>query len=92
MTSKTLVLITGANRGLGYFAAQQLASKGSYHVLLGSRNFDAAKTAVSSLAEDTSVKVNAADFDPLEIDVTSDTSIAKAAKTVESKYGRLDIL
>jgi NAD(P)-dependent dehydrogenase (short-subunit alcohol dehydrogenase family) len=39
MATKTLILITGANQGLGYYTAQQLAAEGKYHVLLGSRDF-----------------------------------------------------
>jgi NAD(P)-dependent dehydrogenase (short-subunit alcohol dehydrogenase family) len=43
MTSPQIVLITGANQGLGYFAALQLSKLPGYHVLVGSR--DAAKGA-----------------------------------------------
>ncbi|KAH0019318.1 NAD(P)-binding protein, partial [Aureobasidium melanogenum] len=92
MSSKTLILITGANQGLGYYAAQQLASTGKYHVLIGSRDINKANRAIESLAADSSVKVSASDFSPLEIDVNSDSSINAAAKQVEEKYGKLDIL
>ncbi|KAK4949660.1 hypothetical protein LTR10_011501 [Elasticomyces elasticus] len=40
---------------------------------------------VQNLAKGTSI-------DPIELDVTNDDSIAKAAKYVESKYGRVDVL
>ncbi|KAG9561729.1 NAD(P)-binding protein, partial [Aureobasidium melanogenum] len=92
MSSKTLILITGANQGLGYFAAQQLAATGRYHVLIGSRDINKANKAIESLAADSSVKVSASDFSPLEVDVNSDSSINAAAKQVEEKYGKLDIL
>jgi NAD(P)-dependent dehydrogenase (short-subunit alcohol dehydrogenase family) len=92
MTSKTLVLITGSNQGLGYYAAQQLAAEGTYHVLIGSRDINKAKTAIESLAKDESVKVDANDLEPLQIDINDDASISAAAETVEKKHGKLDIL
>ncbi|KAL1585762.1 hypothetical protein WHR41_05001 [Cladosporium halotolerans] len=92
MTSKTIILITGANQGLGYYAAQQLAAEGKYHVLLGSRDFSKAEKAIQSLIQDESVKVDGKDLEPIQIDINDDSSIAAAAKTVEDKYGKLDIL
>jgi NAD(P)-dependent dehydrogenase (short-subunit alcohol dehydrogenase family) len=92
MPSKTLILITGANQGLGYYAAQQLAASGTYHVLIGSRDFNKAKTAIEALANDSSVKVDADYLEPLQIDINDDASISAAAETVEKKYGKLDIL
>lgn len=92
MSSKTLILITGANQGLGYYAAQQLAATGNYHVLIGSRDINKAKKAIETLAADNSMAVKAGDLSPLEIDVNDDKSIAVAAKSVEQQYGKLDIL
>ena len=91
-TDKTLVLITGANTGLGYFAASQLAASGRYHVLLGSRDLSKAKTAIESMANDTAYPTDTSNVEPIQIDVNSDDSIASAAKQVEEKYGVLDIL
>ncbi|KAK4544593.1 hypothetical protein LTR36_004165 [Oleoguttula mirabilis] len=90
--NKTIVLITGANQGLGYYAAQQLAATGKYHTLVGSRDIGKAERAIESLANDASVKVNADSLEPIQIDVTSDESIKAAAQTVEKKHGKLDIL
>ena len=92
MAEKLLVLITGANQGLGYYAARQLAATGKHHVLIGSRDISKAEKAIQSLANDSSVKVDAEDFEPIQIDVCSDESIQTAAQTVEQKHGRLDIL
>ncbi|OCT52201.1 putative oxidoreductase [Cladophialophora carrionii] len=85
----TLVLISGANQGLGYETVKKLAAEQiKYHIFLGSRSFEKGKEAarsITDLAEGTSVE-------PIELDVDSDDSIAKAAKYVEQKYGRLDVL
>lgn len=90
MTEKLLVLITGANQGLGYHAARQLASTGQHHVLIGSRSSSKADEAVRSLLEDGTIY--ASDISPLQIDMNSDATITAAAQLVQEKYGRLDIL
>jgi NAD(P)-dependent dehydrogenase (short-subunit alcohol dehydrogenase family) len=36
--TKPLVLITGANQGLGFATAQQLASTGQYNLLVAARS------------------------------------------------------
>lgn len=90
--SKTLVFITGGNNGLGYYATQQLAATGKYHVLMGSRDLSKAEKAIAALAKDESYKVSASDIQPVQIDVTSDESIEAAAKHVQEKYGYIDIL
>ncbi|KAK4955526.1 hypothetical protein LTR10_006465 [Elasticomyces elasticus] len=90
-SNKPIVLITGANQGLGYYAAQQMASTG-YHVLVGSRDITKAKKAIEQLVGDESVKVSKENLEPILIDVNSDESIQQAAKTVQDKYGKLDIL
>ncbi|KAK5999304.1 hypothetical protein QM012_005579 [Aureobasidium pullulans] len=92
MALKPLILITGANQGLGYYAAQQLAAKGCYHILLGSRDLNKAHRAIESLITDQSLKVNKEDLTPLQIDVTDDDSISAAAATVEEGFGHLDVL
>lgn len=90
--AKTLVLITGGNNGLGYFACQQMAATGKYHILMGSRDMGKAQKAIEALRDDNSVKVDPNDIEPVQIEVTSDDSINAAASTVEKKYGHLDIL
>ncbi|KAJ9607558.1 hypothetical protein H2200_007636 [Cladophialophora chaetospira] len=85
----TLVLVSGANQGLGYETVKKLAAEQpNYHILLGSRNFENGKKAadaITGLAKGTSVE-------PIQLDIGSDSSIAEAAKYVEEKYGRLDVL
>lgn len=92
MATKALVLITGANQGLGYYAAQQLSSTGKYHILMGSRDLSKAEKAITTLTDDASAKADPKNVEPIQIDMSSDESIQKAAETVEKQYGYLDIL
>ncbi|MCJ1301134.1 hypothetical protein MMC08_003933 [Hypocenomyce scalaris] len=83
----TLVLITGANQGIGYYITKQLASEQpNYHIVMAGRNRDAVEKVAGELQS------QGLSVEPIVLDVNSDESIAKAAKEVEEKYGRLDVL
>jgi len=76
MTSTaTSVLISGANRGLGRQTATELAGLG-WTVWLGSRDLDAGKIVAESLAD------QPGEVRPLQLDVTSDESVAAAVATI----------
>ncbi|MBT3190773.1 MAG: SDR family oxidoreductase [Anaerolineae bacterium] len=77
---KKVVLVTGANRGIGLETAKQMKAKG-YEVILTSR--DAKKGEVA--ARDLGVH-----FHPF--DVLSEKSIAALKSYVETEFGRLDAL
>ncbi|KAJ7610383.1 hypothetical protein FB45DRAFT_844529 [Roridomyces roridus] len=79
-----IVLITGANKGIGLEIAKQIASLKGHHVLIGSRDAERGVKATESLG--------LPNVEPLTIDVSSDESVASAAESVKSKFGRLDIL
>src|SRR5580704_17805018 len=85
MAKNRVVLITGANKGIGYEIARQLGEKG-YHVLVGARKAEAGKQAVVSLQK------GGASAEFVEIDVSDRASIEKAAKTVAAKFDHLDVL
>lgn len=51
-----------------------------------------ATQAIDALAADASYKVSKEDLAPLQIDVSSDASIATAAEQVEKNFGALDML
>lgn len=85
MTDREIVLITGANKGVGFATARALAVKG-LTVLLGARDPGRGTAAVAALAAEGC----AARF--VQLDVTDPASIAAAAELIDGAYGRLDIL
>ncbi|KAF2468601.1 putative short-chain dehydrogenase [Lindgomyces ingoldianus] len=88
IATKRLVLITGANGGIGFELAAQLMKKGSYHVLLGSRSLEKGNAAVTELQS----RELPGSVELLEIDVTNDDTIERAASSVQRNHGKLDIL
>jgi NAD(P)-dependent dehydrogenase (short-subunit alcohol dehydrogenase family) len=80
-----VVVVTGANRGLGLEVARQLARRGD-RVFMGSRDHAAGKAAAMSLQTDGIETV------AVQLDVTDERSIARAALLVDETCGRLDAL
>jgi len=76
------VLITGANKSIGFETARQLLQKG-YFVYLGARDLDKGEEAASKLKAEGFDKVEA-----IKIDVADTASIAAARKQVDA----LDVL
>lgn len=77
------VLITGANRGIGFEIARQLVGRG-FHVVIGARSEEQGQKAQSELAKAGKVSL-------LVVDVSDSKSIVSAS----SKYaalGQLDVL
>ncbi|KAF2110609.1 dehydrogenase with different specificitie [Lophiotrema nucula] len=86
-----VVLITGANQGIGYHIAALLSeSKISYTLLVGARNATRGEEAVAKLNK---TKPNEGTvIAPLVVDIDSHDSILGAVAEVEKIYTRLDIL
>jgi NAD(P)-dependent dehydrogenase (short-subunit alcohol dehydrogenase family) len=82
---KKVALITGANRGIGLETAKQLGETGVTIVA-------AARTALA--AEETAAKLKQQGIDAyaLQLEVTSEADRKAAAKYLEEKFGKLDIL
>ena len=85
MTEKKIALVTGANRGIGFETARQLAQKG-IKVLLGARSESKGQEAESTL------KNEGLDVEFIKLDVDDPATHESAARFVDATYGRLDIL
>lgn len=73
-----------ANSGLGYALAAALLSDADKHVLMGCRSAEKGQKAVHEL-----LKLNLpGSMELLDIDVSSESSILKAAEIVDKKYRR----
>lgn len=82
MKDKRVVLVTGANQGIGLQVAKELVTKG-FSVVMGSRNLERGETAAKSVGTGAHA---------LQLDVTDQASIAAAAARIRREFGRLDIL
>lgn len=80
------VLITGANKGIGFETAKQMAQLG-YFVYLGSRDKDKGLNAINKLKDS-----GISNVETIEIDVTNINSIKQAKQELETKIEALDIL
>ncbi len=84
MTTK-VALVTGANKGIGFETARQLAALGM-SVLVGARDEARGREAERVL------RYEGADARFVQIDVIDEAAIARAVAWIESEYGRLDVL
>lgn len=82
---KRIVLVTGANKGIGLETARQLAQAG-HTVLLGARDHHKGAAAAAKLAAE-GLHVEA-----ITIDVDDAASIARAVAHVSERHGKLDSL
>ena len=80
-----IALVTGANKGIGFETAKQLAQK-NIKVLLGARNETEGKKAEATL-RDLSLDVTY-----VKLDISDSEDIATVTSYIESEYGVLDIL
>ena len=84
-TTKKTALVTGANKGIGFEVARQLAASGCT-VLIGARNRALGEEAASKLATE------GLDVHYIAIDLTEPATIAAAANRIATDFGHLDIL
>ena len=85
MSRNTLALITGANKGIGFETARRLGQRG-IDVIIGARD--------KARGEEAARKLAAQDVQAtfVELDVTDEKSIARAAQYIADTFGRIDIL
>ena len=85
MSDQTIALVTGANKGIGYAIAAGLGLLG-WRVGVGARDDQRREAAVATL------RAAGADAFGVPLDVTDDASVAAAARLIEERAGRLDVL
>jgi len=85
MSEQTIALVTGANKGIGYEIAAGLGALG-WSVGVGARDGERREAAVGKL------RAAGVDAFGVPLDVTDDASATAAAKLVEERAGRLDVL
>ncbi len=86
LSNKT-ILITGANSGLGFYSAKQLAYRGA-HILMACRNLKTAEFAKQEILKD----VPEAQLTIIPYDQSSFQSIDQFVQIVKTTYPKIDIL
>ena len=84
-TDQKIALVTGANKGIGRAAAEQLAALGMT-VLVGARDPRRGEEAAAAL------RAAGSQAHAVTLDVTDQTTVQEAAKLVDERFGHLDVL
>jgi NAD(P)-dependent dehydrogenase (short-subunit alcohol dehydrogenase family) len=84
-TAKTVALVTGANKGIGFEIARQLGQKGLV-VVLGARDEAKGAAAAAALCKE------GLDAHAVKLDVTRSEDVAMLPGYFREKFGRLDVL
>ncbi|WP_033826172.1 SDR family oxidoreductase [Kitasatospora sp. MBT63] len=85
MSERTIALVTGANKGIGYEIAAGLGALG-WSVGVGARDDGRRTAAVERL------RAAGVDAFGVPLDVTDEVGVAAAARLIEDRAGRLDVL
>lgn len=85
MSDRKVILVTGANKGIGFEIVRQLAASG-HAVILTSRDEVKGMDAVAQL------KKQSLSVDYVQLDITREESIREAFNKIKVSFGRLDVL
>lgn len=86
ITTQQTVLITGANKSIGYETARQLAQQG-YYIFIGSRDVTRGQQAIGRLKAE-----GLASVELVELDVASEASVTRARLLLGERIDKLDVL
>jgi NAD(P)-dependent dehydrogenase (short-subunit alcohol dehydrogenase family) len=82
-----VIIVTGANSGIGFEAAKEFARKGAQTILV-CRSMDKAKAALAQIRGE----LPEAKAETMQLDLASQASVHHFANEFKTKYDRLDVL
>jgi NAD(P)-dependent dehydrogenase (short-subunit alcohol dehydrogenase family) len=82
-----VIIVTGANCGIGFEEAKEFARKGA-QTILACRSMDKAKAAITQIH----AEVSSAIIEIMKLDLTSQASIQQFANKFKAKHNRIDVL
>ena len=82
-----VIIVTGANSGIGFEAAKEFTRKGA-QTILGCRSMDKAQAALA----DIQAEIPGAPAEVMPLDLASLASVRQFAEAFKAKYDRLDVL
>ncbi|KAG2502753.1 hypothetical protein JM16_009594 [Phytophthora kernoviae] len=85
-----VVIVTGANSGIGFITALELARKQA-HVVLACRNVERGQQAVNAIKTELGGTIHSA-VEFMELDLSDLHNVQNFGETFLTKFGRLDIL
>jgi NAD(P)-dependent dehydrogenase (short-subunit alcohol dehydrogenase family) len=88
--SKKIIVITGASSGFGHLTAEALAKAG--HTVYACMRDTNGRNAPRVAAVEKLARENNVDLLPMELDVSSESSIEAAIRQIVAENGRLDVL
>ena len=91
MSSKPVVLITGANTGIGFEIVKALyQSSNAYEIILSGRTLSKVEKAQQTILSE--LPSSQSTLSTLQIDINSDASIEAAAQVIKQRFERIDVL
>jgi NAD(P)-dependent dehydrogenase (short-subunit alcohol dehydrogenase family) len=82
-----VIIVTGANSGIGFEAAKELARKGA-QTILACRSMDKAQAALDQIL----AEIPTAKAEIMQLDLARQASVRQFADEFKAKYDRLDVL
>ncbi|KAF2469717.1 NAD(P)-binding protein [Lindgomyces ingoldianus] len=88
-SDKRIILITGANNGIGFDSSYALAAASpNNHIIMGVRTMSKGETAIKEIQ----TRKPQGTLSLVQLDISDDESITAAAQQLASEFGRIDVL